>query len=205
MGSSKFLVVGTIGYLVGFSAWFFWLLLVVSAWLYYFLGYRYPSYMSGIFFQNRFNNLIFRGLVSLSFALGSFGCFALKQKYGSNLAFGCGILYLAIFTVMTSSLIIPVSHVSLRLWFIYHNPALLLNIGLLVWGATLLTIRKSLPTSRKAFWIGLIFILISVLTLTWFIIAILYWGFELWLLFFGWLYAIDAIATSRFLFQIKKA
>ena len=205
VGSSKFLMVGAIGYLVGFLAWFFWLLLVVSAWLYYLLGYGYPNYMSGIFFQNWFYNLIFRGLLSLSFALGSFGCFGLKQKYGSNLAFACGILYLAIFAVLTSSLIIPVSHLSLRLWFIYYNPVPLLNIGLLVWAATMLTIRKSLPNPRKAFWIGLIFLLISALTLTWFISAILYWGFEFWLLLFGWLYAIDAMATGRFLFQIKKA
>jgi len=198
-------MVGAFGFLLGFVAWLFWLLLTVSALLYVFLGYGYPNYMSGIYFQNWAYYLIFRSLLSLSLALESFGCFALKQKYGSNLAFACGILFLAISAVLTSSLIIPISNVSFLLRFIYYNPAVLLNVGLLILGVTFLLIRKSLLTPRKALWIGLIFIMISVFTLTWFPMAILYWGFELWLMFFGWLYAINSIVTGWFMIQIRNA
>jgi len=203
VGNSQFFMVGAIGFLVGFFAWFFWLLLAVSTWLSYFWGFGHLNYMSGIFFQNWAFHTIFRSLLSLSLALGSFGCSALKQKYGSNLALGCGVLYLAISAVLTSSLIIPISNLSRLLWYIYYNPATLLNVGLLVLGATLLSIRKSLPNSHKALWIGLIFILISAPTLTCFVNVIWYWGFEFWLLLFGWLYAINAIATARFMLQMR--
>lgn len=205
VGNSKFLTVGAIGFSVGFFAWFFWLLLAVSGLVHYFLGYGYPNYMSGIFFQNWVYYLIFRSLLSLSLVLESFGCFALKQKYGSNLALACGILHLAISAVLTSSLIITMPNAPHLLRFTYYNPALLFNVGLLILGATLLSIRKSLPNPRKALWIGLIFILISVLTLTWFVMVIWYWGIEFWLLFFGWIYAINAMVTGRFFLQIRNA
>jgi len=197
-------MVGAIGFLISFGAWLFWLLLTVSALLYYSLGYGYPNYMSGIFFQNWTYYLIFHSLLALSLALESFGCFALKQKYGSNLALTCGILFLVISAVLTASLIIPISGVHYLLRFMY-NPVLLLNFGLLILGATLLSIRKFLPNPGKALWIGLIFIIISAVTLTWFIMVILYWGFEFWFMLFGWLYAINSIATARFMLQIRNA
>jgi len=196
-------MVGAIGFLVGFFAWFFWLLLAASVWLSYFWGFGRLSYMSGIFFQNWALHTIFRSLLSLSLALGSFGCFALKQKYGSNLTLGCGVLHLAISTVLASSLIIPLSNLPHLLWYIYYNPAMLLSGGLLVFGVALASIRKSLPNPRKALWIGLIFILISAPASTNFVMAIWYWGFELWLLLFGWLYAINAIATAKLMLQMR--
>jgi hypothetical protein len=203
--NSNFLMVGAIGFLISFGAWLFWLLLTVSALLYYSLGYGYPNYMSGIFFQNWTYYLIFHSLLALSLALESFGCFALKQKYGSNLALTCGILFLVISAVLISSLIIPISGVHYLLRFIYYNPTPLLNVGLLILGATLLSIRKSLPKPGKALWIGLIFIIISAVTLTWFAMAILYLGIEFWLMLFGWFYAINSIATGWFMLQIKNA
>jgi hypothetical protein len=40
--------VGAIGFLLGFLAWLFWLLLAASALLSFYLGYGYRTYMSGI-------------------------------------------------------------------------------------------------------------------------------------------------------------
>jgi hypothetical protein len=196
-------MVGAIGFLVGFSAWLFWLLLAASNWLYDISAFGDLSYMGGIFFQNRVLQAVFSSLLSLSLALESFGCFALKQKYGSNLALGCGVLYLAISAVLTSSIIAPLSDLPRLLWYIYYNPATLLSAGLLVLGATFLSIRKSLPDPRRALCIGLVFILLSAPAWTNFCAAIWYWGFEIWLLLFGWLYAINAMATARLMLQIR--
>ena len=79
-----------------------------------------------------------------------------------------------------------------------------LNLGLLVWGATLLEVRKSLPYSRLGLWIGCTFVLIAILTLTLFWQVILYFGIEFWFMILGWLYAIDAVATAILLFRLSK-
>jgi hypothetical protein len=196
-------MVGAVGFLVGFFAWFLWLLLAASSWLSILWGLGHLDYMSGIFFQNRALQTVFLSLLPLSLALESFGCFALKRKHGSNLALGCGVLYLAISAVLTSSLIAPLSNLRGLLWYIYYNPATLLSAGLLVLGATLLSIRKSLPDPRKTMRIGLVFILISAPAWTNLYAVIWYWGFETWLLLFGWLYAINAVATARLMLQMR--
>ena len=79
-----------------------------------------------------------------------------------------------------------------------------LNLGLLVWGATLLALSKSLPYPRLSSWIGGIFVLIAVLTLTLFWQVIMYWGVEFWFLLFGWLYAICVAATAIILWRLSK-
>jgi hypothetical protein len=198
-------MIGAVGFLLSFVAWLFWLLLSVSALLASYLGYGYANYMSGIFFQNWTYRMIFHSLLSLSLALEGFGCVGLKQKYGSNLALICGIFLITSAAVLASSLVITISNVSLLLWVTYYNPTLLLNVGLLILGLTFLSVRKSLPTPGKASWIGSIFIIVSASTLTWVAIVILYWGFELWLLVFGGPYAINSIATSWFMMQLRNA
>jgi hypothetical protein len=91
------------------------------------------------------------------------------------------------------------------LWVISYNPAVLLHVGLLVLGLTFLSLRTSLPTPRKASWIGSIFVTGSALTLTGFASVILYWGFELWLLFFGGPYAITSLVTSWLMIHLRTA
>jgi hypothetical protein len=192
-------MVGAIGFFLGFTAWLFWLLLVISARVF---GYGFSNYMSGIFFQNWVFYQIFRSLISFSFAFESFGFFALRQKYGSDLAFACGMLFLAISVLLILSLIIPLQLRFLP-WFIGYNPTTVVNVGLLVSGVTFLLIRKSLPTPRKALGIGLAFIIISALTLTLFKNVLLYWGFEMWLMYFGWLFAISSLAAGQTMIHVR--
>ena len=208
--NSRFFVVGAIGFLVGFFAWFFWfllavfgLLLAVLARFYGYHGFWDVNFMSGIFFQSGIFHMVFRTLLVLSLALGSFGCFALKRKYGSNLALGCGILYLFLSAVLTSSPFLPYT----RLWYInYGRSEMLLNVGLFVFGVTLLSIRKSLPQPKKESCArtGLLFIAISVPSLMPNLVpVIVYWGFEVWLMVLGWLYAINSIVTARLMLQMR--
>ena len=82
---------------------------------------------------------------------------------------------------------------------------MLINLGLLIWGATMLALQKSLPQPGKSPWVGVIFILISVLTLTMFWPVILYWGFEFWLLLLGWLYAAAALATAVMFIRLSRS
>jgi hypothetical protein len=209
--NSRFFMVGAVGFLCGFFAWSWWLLLTISELLravlarffhyYGFWGATYSSGMGGIFFQNRVFSMIFLGLLILSLALGSFGCFAFKRKYSSNLAFVCGILFLVLSTVLISIPFIP----GTLLWFIFRSPPIILSVGLFVLGVTLLSIRKSLPNHKKESCsrTGLLFIAVSVFSfIPTLMPVIMYWGFEVWLLFIGWLYAINCIATARLMLQM---
>jgi hypothetical protein len=190
-------LVGAIGFLLGFAAWLFWLLLAVTSFIYHPLGFGYFGSMSGIFFQSWILGRIFYSLLAISLALESFGCFALKQKYGSKPAFACGVLLLAFSAAVISSMIIPTYHP------LVYNPVVSLNVGLLALGVTFLLIRKALPTPRKALWIGLLFILIPAFTLNWFLFVILYFGFEIWLMLLGWLYAINSVFAGCLMLQIR--
>lgn len=201
VGTSRLLTMGAIGFLLGFGAWLFWLLLTVSALLPLLLGYDYPRYMSGIFFQNWIYAMVFRSLLSLSLVLESFGCFALKRKYDSNLSLTCGVLFLCIAVILWAPLAVPLSVVPL-VWFLSYNPAPLLSVGLLVLGATLHSLRKVLPTPETVEGLALIFIIIFPITLL-MLAVVLYWGFEVWLLFLGWLYAFNSVATARFLLRLR--
>jgi hypothetical protein len=203
VGNSRLLAVGALGFLVGFGAWLYWLLLTVSALISFLLGYGYPNYMSGIFFQHWPFELVFRGLLSLSLVLESAGCFALRRKYGSNLALACGVVFLAIAVVLTVPLGMPQSATPPLLLFIAYNPALLLNVGLLVLGGALLAMRNALPNPVRVWWLGTIFVIVAVGTLAGFGMVVLYWGFEAWLLFLGWLYAVNSVATARLLLQLR--
>jgi hypothetical protein len=203
--SAIFFRIGSIGYVAGFLAWFTWFLPVILNLIAYWIGYGYSGVMSGIFFQSGPYPLIVYGFFSASFMLGSFACFGLKKRYGSNIALICGIFYLAVFAILCYSIASAYSlPVPVYIRILTNNFLMFLNLGMLVWGATLLEVRKSLPYPRLSSWIGSIFILIPILTLTWFWQVLLYWGVEFWFMIFGWLYAICAAATAIILWRLSK-
>lgn len=200
--------IGAIGYMVGFLAWLFWLLLVVSSFVVYWLGYGYPSIMSGVFFQSRVYFMIDFFLFSVSFAFGSFGCFGLKKKYGLDLALACGISHIIVAAILVyslSSLYLLANYVPIR----FYVPTALF-VGMLMWGATLLIERKPFEStllgsySRLSQLAGALFMVAGLIGIL-FHQVILYWGIEFWLMFAGWLYAGGAVATALLLFRISKA
>jgi hypothetical protein len=194
--------IGSIGYVAGFLAWFTWFLLVLLNLIAYQFGYGYSGVISGIFFQSGPYALIVSGLFSASFILGSFASFGLKRRYGSNIALICGIFYLTVFAILCYSL---ANTYSLQVYIpTLTNLLMFLNLGMLVWGATLLEVRKSLPYPRLSSWMGYIFILIPILTLALFWQVFLYWGIEMWFMLFGWLYAIGAVVTAIILYRLSK-
>jgi hypothetical protein len=200
--NSTFFQIGSLGFIAGFFAWFTWFFLVISNLVAYWLGYGYSNAMSGIFFQSRPYLLVVYSFLAASFMLGSFACFGLKRKYGSSIALICGLLYIAVFAMLCYSV------VEVRL-FRYSIPMfattlVLMNLGLLFWGATLWEVRKSLSYPNLGFWTGSIFLVIAILTLTLFWPVILYWGIEFWFVFFGWLYAIGSLVTAILLFRLSK-
>lgn len=200
--SAIFFRISSIGYIAGFFAWFTWFFLVIWNLLVYWIGYGYSNLMSGIYIQSAPYRLIVYGLFSVSFLLGSFGCFGLKRKYNSNLALMCGVFYIAVFAILCYHII--EMHFFQNYISMLSNTLMFMNLALLAWGATLIAFRKSLPYSRLGFWIGCTFVLIAILTLTWFWQVILYWGVEFWFMLFGWLYAINAVATAILLHRLSK-
>jgi len=198
--SSFLFKIGSVGFVAGFLAWFIWLFLVILNLVAYRLGYLHLNIMSGIFFQSGPYRLIVQALLTVSFALGSFSCFGLKYKHRSNLAMICGIVYLAIFTILCYSLLesyLFQNYVGMRLF------PLFLNLGLLFWGLALLEVRKYLPHQRLGLLVAIIFILIAFLFI-WLWQAIAYWGFEFWFVLLGWLYAIGALVTAILFFQVSR-
>lgn len=178
-----FFRVGFIGCVAGFLGWFTWFLLVLLNLISYRLGYGYSSAISGIFFQSGVYSIIVYGFFLASFLLGSFACFGLRIRYNSVIALLCGFLHLAGFAVMCYSI---ASFYLLRSYiWMTANFLAILNIGMLVWGATLLEVRKSLPYPKLALLSGAILIIIAILTLTWFWQVSLYWGIEFWFVLLG--------------------
>ena len=203
-----FFRIGSIGYMVGFLAWLFWLLLVITNLAIDWHGH--PSIMSGIFFQaySRAYFMIDNFLFSVSFAFGSFGCFGLKKKYGSDLALACGIIHIIVTAILVyslSSLYLLANYVPIR----FYVPTALF-VGMLMWGATLLIVRKPFHStmlgsySRLSQLAGTLFMVAGLIGIL-FHQVILYWGIEFWFMFAGWLYAAGAVATALLLFRISKA
>jgi hypothetical protein len=206
-GATLFFI-GSIGYVVGFLAWLFWLLLIVST---LFIDWHgHPSIMSGIFFQSGFYFMIDYLLFSISFALGSFGCFGLKKKYDSDLALICGIIYVitaANFFVYLLPKFGP--WVGYGLVYLYLPAALF--IGMLMWGTTLFVVRKPSQSTpglysrlNNARLAGTLFLVAGFIGV-FFYPVILYWGIEWWFLLAGWLYTAGALVTARLLFQMSEA
>jgi hypothetical protein len=195
--------VGIIGYVAGFLAWFTWFSLTIVNLVAYWLGYGYSIVnMSGIFFQSGTYPLIVYSFFIVSFLLGSFACFGLKKRYGSNTALLCGFFYLVIFAILCYSLI-SAYFLQINFWTV-TGFLTLLNLGMLSWGATLLEVRKSLPYPKLSLWVGSIFILTAILALSLFWQIFLYWGIEFWFMIFGWLYAVGTLATAIILYQLSR-
>jgi hypothetical protein len=195
--------VGSIGYVAGFLAWFTWLVLVILNLAFYSLGNNSSILgMSGIFFQSWIYSAIVYSFFLASFILCSFACFGLKKRYDSNIALMCGLFYFVIFAVLCYS-IVSAYLLGLNIW-IDANFLTFFNLGMLFWGATLLGVRKFLPSPKLSVCVGSIFIVTAILTLTLFLQMLLYWGVEFWFMLFGWLYAIGTIGTAIILYRLSK-
>ncbi len=204
---ATFFRIGSIGYMVGFLAWLFWLILVIANLVIDWHGNL--SIMSGIFFQSKAYLMMDTFLFSVSFALGSFGCFGLKKKYGSNLALVCGIIYVIVAAILVyslSSLYFLADYVPIRF---YGSTALF--IGMLMWGETLLVVRKPSQSTpglycrlSHAGLAGTLFMVAGLIGIFLYPV-IIYWDIEWWLMLAGWLYAAGAVATALLLFQISEA
>jgi len=59
-----------------------------------------------------------------------------------------------------------------------------------------------LPDPETGLRLALIFVIIATCT-GGLIFVVLYWGFETWLLFLGWFYALNSVATARFLLRLR--
>jgi hypothetical protein len=76
-------------------------------------------------------------------------------------------------------------------------------LGLILWGATLLTVAGKIGVLGLGRAAGAIFVVSGVFgMLLWQVI--LYWGFEVWLLAFGWLYAAGALMTTLTFFRASR-
>jgi len=206
--SAAFLLIGSIGYITGFLAWLFWLFLVVASLVIDWHGQF--SIMSGALFQSRAYLMMDYCLFSISFALGSFGCFGLKKKYGSYLALVCGIIYIIVTAILVyslSSLYLLANYFPMGL---YVPPALF--VGMLMWGTTLLAVQKPFQSImhglysklNRAGLAGILFILAGLIGIFLYPV-IVYWDIGLWLMVAGWIYAAGAVVTALFLFQISEA
>jgi hypothetical protein len=80
---------------------------------------------------------------------------------------------------------------------------LLFFSSLILWGATLLIIAGKIGVSGLGRVAGILFVVSGTFgMLLW--QAIRYWGFELWLLPFGWLYAAGALMSALIFFRISR-
>lgn len=195
-----FLVVGSFGYIVAFSTWFLWLLLVVSNLIAIKFGF-YPISMSGIFFQSGPYRYIFNSLLSISFLLGSLGWFGLKRTFKSDLAFICGIFYVVVFAFLSYSVI---EATLFRIYALFYLRPTLMFLGILVWGLTLNCVGTNFHRPKLAICTGIALVVVAILSLTLFMPVILYWGIELWLMVFGWLYGFAALVTFLLLFRLSE-
>jgi hypothetical protein len=189
------LVAGSFGYIVAFSTWFLWLLLVVSNLTAIKFGF-YPTFMSGIFFQSGPYHYIFHSLLSISFLLGSLGWFGLKRTFKSDLAFICGIFYVVVFAFLSYSVVEATLFISYALFYLFF--------GILVWGLTLTCVRRNFHRPKLAMCTGIALAVVAILSLTLFMPVVLYWGIEFWLMLFGWLYGFAALVTFFLLFRLSK-
>lgn len=195
-----YLVVGSFGYIVAFSTWFLWLLLVVSNLIAIKFGFS-PTSMSGIFFQSGPYYYIFHSLLSISFLLGSLGWFGLKRTFKSDLAFICGLFYVVVFAFLSYSVI--EANLFRSYAFFYLRPTILF-LGILVWGLTLTCVGRNFHRPKLAMCTGIALAVVAILSLTLFMPVVLYWGIELWLMVFGWLYGFAALVTFFLLFRLSK-
>jgi hypothetical protein len=193
---SVLLKIGGLGYFLGFASWAVWAIMAVLSFE-GLLTYNINNYtfqvMSGIFFQASYSRLIFYSLLSLSLLLSAVGCFALWQKLKSELGIASGVVFLLAFA---SSVV--------YLGYVRGSQFLLLFfLGLILWGATLLTLAGKTTSVGRSRAAGAIFIVSGAFGML-ILPAILYWGIEMWLLLLGWLYAAGALLSASIFFRISR-
>lgn len=208
---SVLLKIGGLGFFLGFASWIAWAVLAVLSFEGILLYNDDFRWMSGVFFQAPSSRLIFYGLLSLSSFFSAIGCFALSKGKASGLGLVSGILFVATFVVAVTYLL-PFFGLQSG---VYPNPypaqlsyatnllPLLFFLGIILWGATLLTIAGKIGVLGLSRATGAIFVVsgvFGILSLP----VILYWGFELWLLLLGWLYAAGALMTALIFFRVSR-
>jgi hypothetical protein len=159
--------------------------------------------MSGIYFTSATSRLIFYGLLTLSSIFNAVGCFALFKEQASKLALLSGIFFAATFVVLAMQ-IFSTFFTSVFFWIVsQYLFVLVFFFGLILWGATLWKNAVKTSVSGLSHATGMAFVASGALgLLLW--PVILYWGFELWLLLCGWLYAAGALATALIFFRLSK-
>jgi hypothetical protein len=197
---SVLLRIGGLGHFLGFASYVLWAGLVILSFA-GILTYDDFRIMSGIFFQAPFYRLIFNGLLSLSLLFSAIGCFALWRRQNLSLGFVSGVFFFVTFvsSVMTYGL----SFATLQSYAVYafFLFPLLFFLGLILWGVTLLSMARKI--SVRGARVGILIVASGGFgMLLW--QAIRYWGFELWLLSFGWLYAIGALMSAVIFFRISR-
>ncbi len=197
---SVLLKIGGLGYVLGFASWILWAIMAILSFVTAFTlrGFPFP-FMSGIYFL-RYSSLIFYSLLSLSLLFSAIGCFALSRKFRPGLVLASGVVLILAFASTSIYWLDFVGSIPYGVYLVYVFPVLFF-LGLILWGATLLTSaeKTTLPIhSRVA---GALLVASGVFgMLAW--PAILYWGFELWLLMFGWLYAAGALLSALIFFRV---
>jgi len=198
--SSVFLKIGGLGHFLGFASYIMWASLVILSFA-GILTYDDFQVMSGIFFQAPFYTLIFDGLLSLSLLFSAIGSFALSRKQNSRLGFVSGVVFIGTFvsSVMPYGLFFAsLQSYAVYMFFLF---LLLFFLGLILWGATLLSIARKI--SVRGARVGILIVASGAFgMLLWQVIQ--YWGFELWLLSFGWLYAVGALMSALIFFRISR-
>jgi hypothetical protein len=207
---SVFLKIGGLGFLLGFASWITWAVLAVLSFEGILLYNGDFRWMSGAFFQALYSRLIFYGLLALSSLLSAVGCFALSKKQASGLGLISGMGFAVTF-VITILYLVPF----IGIQSVYPNPypayltyatyllPLSIFLSLILWGAWLLINERKINVLGLSRTAGILFLASGAFgILIW--PAILYWGFEIWLLLSGWLYAAGALMTTLIFFKVSR-
>ncbi len=150
--------------------------------------------------------LIFYGLLAVSSILSAVGCFALSRKQRSWLALVSGMPFVAIFMVLVVYLVPFVGIASIYpnpypTWLSFVTeliPSLFFPASIL-WGATLLIIGRKMGVSGLSRAAGSAFIASGVFGML-LLQLVLYFGFDVWFVVIGWLYAAGALMTAIIFF-----
>jgi uncharacterized membrane protein YkgB len=206
---SVLLKIGGLGFLLGFASWTAWAVMAVLSFNGILLYGDNFGWMSGVFFQAPASRLIFYGLLSLSSLFSAVGCFALAKIKASWVGLVSGILFVATFLV-TVAYMLPFYGLKSGI-YPYPYPALSYETsfslsffsGIILWGVTLSTTAGKMGTSGLNRATGAIFVFSGFLGIV-FMPVILYWGFEIWLLMLGWLYAAGTLMTTLIFFRLPR-
>lgn len=198
------LKMGGIGFFLGFASWIAWVVLVVLSFASTPRLEDLPNLlMGGVYFTSATSRLIFYGLLTLSSIFNAVGCFALFKEQASKLVLLSGILFAATFVVLAMQIFSTLfTSVFFRMVSHYLFSSVFF-VALILWGATLWKNAVKTSVSGLSHATGMAFVASGALgLLLWHVI--LYWGFELWLLICGWLYAAGALATALIFFRLSK-